>query len=255
MSELKKLVVVLSVVILIAIITVVVFILNPTDYFSDLTADYNAHIIVGKNLMLIESYTYHVKKPRFKMLYRIWKAPLFTNKSFVVKDIPRIVLMDMRTDGSPYVKDYNGNVFGEGEALELARNLAKINEVGFVKLPYFPVGDYKGEYKFLIYPPIESDKEFDHINLKLADTHIPYTKVRIIIEDPNNLIVKLYPHLMNYKIEKQEYKWLITSSSSKDELIEVEMLLKPNIVEGYREYVNNVKGKTEFANILYFFCL
>jgi uncharacterized membrane protein len=261
MSERRQLIAVVFATVLIAMVGFGIFyLLNADAYVADLTADYTARITIDEELTLVESYTYHVMASKFRMLYRFWDAPLFVSKisqhSSPSLDIPHILLVDVDADGIAYVKDYFGKVVvweNDIRAMKLAEDLAERNEVGFIRLPNFEVGDYKAEYRFVVYPPIECDGELDHINLKLADRHVPYPNVRIIVKDPNDAVVKLYPHLTSYEIRKEGDTWIIEGRSPADSLVEVEMLLKAGIVDGYVADVDDVKGITESANMQYYF--
>ena len=55
-------------------------------------------------------------------------------------------------------------------------------------------------YVFRLHPPLECDTEYCHLNLKLADEHLPYNKVIITIHDPQGYVSQLFEHsLMDVK--------------------------------------------------------
>ncbi len=251
MSEIRQLIVVIVVTALIGVIGVVIA-NSITKGGGDLTADYYAKITISKNLTLEECYVYHVKKTKYRMLYRYWKVPLVVSGSL---NEPHIKLLDVKTNGTAYAKDYSGRVFVFNKYASplvyvLVERLANRNEVGFIMLPHFSIGNYKAKYVFEIHPPIETDRKIDHLNLKLADEHIPYPTVRIEIYDPTNSILELYPHMDSYKVEKIENGWIIEGWSNG--LVEIEFLLKHNAVNGFIRYVDGVESKTKFANTIYF---
>jgi len=101
-------------------------------------------------------------------------------------------------------------------------------------------------YLFRIHPFLECDQELCHWNLKLADEHLPYKQVSVNIHDPNNLIVQLFIH-PKMDFSKVGDGWIITGSSPRNALLEVEMLLKPEAssqISGFPRQVSDVKAKT-----------
>ncbi len=228
---------------------------------GDLTVDYEAVLTIDNfTLFLNESYIYHVNKEKFRMLYRTWKAPMLVEGYFYSPHFlqePHITAKNVVGDGIGYAKDCGGNVkiFNEKDIEWSQRSaiveLAEKNEVGIYNPSKFRKGSYKAEYFFTINPPVKTDGKFDHINLKLADEHVPYSKVRIVIVDPNKKIVKLYPHLPGAKLRKSGDTWIIEGSAIRDELVEVEMLLEYGAVNGYLERVENVEKSVEDANRWY----
>lgn len=246
MSELKQLAVVLVLVSAIGI-GGVLFSLS-IGWNGPLTVDYDAKIVLNGSITLQEEYVYHVHESKFRMLYRNWEVPM----SFGWIDKPHVELLKVKGDGVPYAKDYLGKVkvWGDGNAKVLAEELAERNEVGIIRLPKFEVGDYRAEYDFRIFPPIMTDGRFDHVNLKLADRHVPYDRVRIEIVDPNGDVIRLYPHF-DCKVMRKGDVWILEGSSPSDSLVEVEMVLKHNTLRGFVTRTDDVLGKTESANFWY----
>ncbi len=246
MSELKQLAVVLVLVSAIGI-GGVLFSLS-IGWKGPLTVDYDAKIVLNGSITLQEEYVYHVHESKFRMLYRNWEVPM----SFGWIDKPHVELLKVRGDGIPYAKDYLGRVkvWGDGNAEILAEELAERNEVGIIRLPKFEVGDYGAEYDFKIFPPIMTDGRFDHVNLKLADKHVPYDRVRIEVIDPNGDVIRLYPHF-DCKIIRKGNTWILEGSSPSNSLVEVEMVLKHGSVKGFLIRTEDVLGKTESANFWY----
>ncbi len=121
------------------------------------------------------------------MLFRVWRTPMIVEGSKIRLNSPRIVLIDAEAEGVTYAKDNFGNMFvwgGDSYARCLAESKAERNEVGFVRFS-FPPGSYEATYKFKIFPSMESDGRLDHIDL-IADVHVPYPNVTIIVEDPQS---------------------------------------------------------------------
>ena len=254
MGEGKQLAIVLILTVSIAALGIYFANVLTGQTFADLTADYTAKISIDKNLTLVEDYIYHVKRSNYRMLFRVWRAPMIVEGSNIRLDSPHIVLINAKAEGTTYAKDNFGNVFvwgGDGYARYLVETKAERNEVGFIRSHFLP-GSYEATYKFKILPPIESDGRFDHINLKLADVHVPYPKVTIIVDDPQNAVVKLYPHMVSFDVRREGTKWIIEGTAPANSLVELEMLLKPNMIKGYIKKVDDVVGRTERANTMYY---
>jgi uncharacterized membrane protein len=201
--------------------------------FKDLTAVYNAEISLGENITLKEKYTYYVKNSdRYRMLFRFWEVPLTAEKKLRK---PHIFLQNIDSPYRWYVKDYYGNVYGDLDknAENFVRQKAFKNEVGIVQPSYFTKGFYNLSTRYILYPPIETDGNFMHINLKLAQKHIPYTKIKITVKDSKNSIVEIFPHIPVYSIRRSEEKWIIEGKSKEDGLVEVEILANYYPVEGF----------------------
>lgn len=235
---------------------------NGMKYTSIYIKDYEANLYIGKNLTLEEIYSYEVLEGRkYRMLYRDWKAPLVYNGSLNTPYVKVLNLSTSSKDMVGYVVDYKGDIFVFSDEDWIKRNIEEIvdkyyirNEVGFYNPLYIRnPGIYTTSYKFVIYPPIETDNVFYHINLKLADEHLPYKNVKINVIDENNSILDLFVYPSTFKVYKTYFGYTIEGSSPKNDPIEVEMLLKPNSVNGFTRYVYNVEGKTISAYKKYTF--
>jgi len=231
-------------------------IVESSQYSGDLTADYTAKISFSKVITLWESYTYHVNEYRYKMLYRVWEAPLTLEKI----NTPCIVLKSVGSNEIPYMKDYHGKVIvfkNDPRAKRLVEMLAERNEVGMIYSGYltsgrfFDIGDYTLNIFYEIYPPIQTDSKYDHVNLKLASVHVPYRTVKIYVYDPNGTVLKIYPHMYEFNLKKVENGWLIEGESPKG-LVEVEFVLKHGAISGFYQNVPNVLDRTEKANLWYY---
>jgi len=149
---------------------------NGMKYTSIYIKDYEANLYIGKNLTLEEIYSYEVLEGRkYRMLYRDWKAPLVYNGSLNTPYVKVLNLSTSSKDMVGYVVDYKGDIFVFSDEDWIKRNIEEIvdkyyirNEVGFYNPLYIRnPGIYTTSYKFVIYPPIETDNVFYHINLKL----------------------------------------------------------------------------------------
>ncbi|MBK3332550.1 DUF2207 domain-containing protein [Persephonella atlantica] len=216
--------------------------------FHDLTAQYSAVIEIGETVGLEEQYIFDVKKSgKYRMLYRYWKAPLSYQNSL---NNPHIKVADVITDSPYYIKDYSGNVYGnfppslKGFIVQKAYR----NEVGVISDRYFTAGKYSLKINYLLFPPVNTDGEFNQINIKLADRHIPYTDISISIKDSAGIILKVFPHLPNYSVKKTAEGWLIKGKAKENGLVEIEMLTAKYEFNGYKQKVSNLLQKTLRAN-------
>ena len=249
MSEAKQLAITLTSVIAIGIIGLSLAQYLPSILAGDVVVkEYHAKFYL--NGTLIEDYVYEVKEPdKYRMLYRVWDAPVSLSKL----NQPYIEVLDVRAPkGSVgYVKDYKGRVWAPSNIEEI-RGLAELNEVGCFNPDKFDAGVYEVRYVFRVHPPVECDGKLCHINLKLADKHLPYLNVALALED-NGLIEEVYPHPPSLKIARDGWTE-VKGSSWGDELLEVELLLKPDVLktlDGFIIEVDDVKSITVQANVSY----
>ncbi len=131
-------------------------------------------------------------------------------------------------------------------------SLAEYNEVGCFYPQQFPPGNYHIGYIFNLYPPIEYDSSYDHLNLMFADIHVPYNNVKIVIENAT-YVAAVYPHPPSLTVTRTGNQIVITGSAAQDELLEVELLMTPGAshFNAFRTPVQDVKGKTDSANFWY----
>jgi uncharacterized membrane protein len=137
-----------------------------------------------------------------------------------------------------------------GKIIDSIRLLAETNEVGAYNPSYYDASSYTVSYLFRIHPPLETDEDVAHLNLKLADRHIPYRNVKIVFKDAD-YIEKVYPHPPYLKVSKNGLDIIVTGSSRSDQLLEVELLLEKESIdqiEGFPSTVENVRRKTVEAN-------
>ena len=238
MSEIKRL---LLLIFLLLLIPLLAYILGYNfPFIEGLTADYQARLILENFPVLKEKYVYHVKSEGYTMLYKTWKVPLYFNETpsktgVVVKEIS--VIAPSKAGLIPYVKDHKGDVYVLSHTNEDVRELiakkAERNEVGVLNPQGIHPGDYTISYVFKLYLPIETIRgEYYHLNLKLADEHIPYPSVKITIEDFNGYLIDLYPHLSSFATYKEGKAWVVEGKAPRDSLVEIEMVLSPNSIKG-----------------------
>ncbi len=249
MGEIKQLSTLLMLTILVGIAGLALAHYVPAVLFMSgdvVVEEYHATLYL--NGTLVEEYLYNIRvSNKYRMLYRLWEAPVsLENLSY-----PYIEVLGMEfPEGSVgYVKDYLGNVWASSYP-EVINSLAEFNEVGCFNPSRFEAGKYRIKYVFRLHPPIEYDGHLCHLNLKFADEHLPYLKVVIEVEN-RDFIRGVYPHPPSLKVINGDFL-VLQGSSGRDELLEVELLLKPEILdflEGFIENSENVEQATIQANM------
>ena len=235
---------------MISVFTVTHSFAEDDDVYID---EYRATIY--PNGTLVEEYTYEIMVKEYRMLYRVWTAPL----SMDSLNQPYIEFLEIEAPPGAigYYKDYTGQVSvnephkDDWTLINTIDSLAYSNEVGIFKADYFDPGRYTVKYTFDIHPPLEYDDEDGHLNLMLADKHIPYKSVTIVFEN-SEYIDSLYTHPISYNVLKEDDRIVVTGSSGKDELIEVEMLIDLDALmamDGFLTRVEDVRRWTMIANI------
>ncbi len=222
--------------------------------------DYNATFYL--NGTLDESLIYN-SQGISRRLFRAWQYPLseqslgrpyvqILNRSH----LPGAVAYERDWKGQIKIMKENGSLTSVPAMpahLDYAGNVASLaeeNEAGCYKPGYFSSGQQEIGYIFRIHPPVEYDDFNSHLNIKLADEHLPYDQVEIRIHDAEEYIERLFSH-PNMPMEKRNNTWIITGRSPKDGLLEVEMLLRPEavrLIEGFPRHVSDVEARTLSAN-------
>lgn len=227
--------------------------------------------VEGKKFVLniSEEYTYIVRNDgEWRMLFRSWKVPLvYSGYSSVryLEDKEFVNLLNIESDdGIPYIKDIGGYVFTINDLnrslVEEIGSKAYTNEVGIVsklnslqgseELRYFA----KGKYKFkVVYSPhyiCKKDSEHSHINITLADEHLYYKGVKIVVRDTKGIIEGVYPHLSGGSMIKKGNEYIITGFSPSDRIVGVEILMKSIPIWGVEEDESNVGAETLLVNYL-----
>jgi len=219
-------------------------ILNFYKYEGDLYVDtYVASFTPGG--VLEESYEYAVRG-NYTMLYRLWDAPLLYRQNF---SQPYVKALDINCSYIPYVKDYYGKVYAPSHEYEIWER-AFFNEAGCYNPAGYEPGNYRVEYRYVLYPPVHYDASTYHINIKLASRHIPYQDFTIIIDNSSGTIGKIYPH-PPMDVKKEGDKYILHGSSPRNALLEVEMLLNAP-PPGFLERMNGVAEMVKEENEAYY---
>lgn len=220
-------------------------------YSRDLVVEsYNATFSPGG--YLTETYLYNVGiSGRYSMLFRVWKAPLIAPDGEDL-DRPHIKISNINCpEGTtPYIKDNAGIVWSTDESIKrVIGEKAYDNEAGCYFSGMYREGVYTISTSYWIYPPLECDDSICRLNLVLADEHIPYRKVEIIMPDTG--IVKVFPHPPDFDVSKSSERFVISGKSPENGLIEVEMLMKTAEEIKFFTKLKGVEGKTVSFNSWY----
>jgi uncharacterized membrane protein len=206
---------------------------------------------------LEEEFTYRLNEDRFRMLFRLWRAPL----SLKPLDMPYVMVLGV--GGPPgavsYIRDYasepfilsssGGSPFDYWDLLMLA----EANEAGVLDPERFDPGTYQVDYLFDVHPPLEFDEDVGHLNLMLADKHLEYRDVEIVLADAD-YIQEIYPHPPSLRVERQGGDIVLTGRSGEDMLLEVEMLIDLDALgdfDGFQSHIDDIRESTVRANSAY----
>jgi uncharacterized membrane protein len=209
------------------------------------------------NGRLEETFTYKINEDGKRFLFRYWEAPL-SNKDLGFAQI-QLLDIDVPEGTFWYLVDNQGDLYTsdniDSSSSNTIRAYAYWNEAGaFYPFGYSP-SEYTVKFWYKIYPPIEYDNEYTHLNLKLASEHIKYQNVRVEIENLG-FIEKIYPHPPTLK-KSTDKNWIVfTGTSAENELLEFELLMTPealNHIDGYPREEFNIKAQTVEANNKYSF--
>ncbi|MBP1928779.1 putative membrane protein [Methanolinea mesophila] len=251
MSEERQIVLLFVVAIGVAALGILIGASIPGLLEGDLVVD-SYHADFGQNGTLSETYTYQVMNSgQYRMLFRFWNAPL----SLTPLAFPYILYQDMTIPSGVigYVKDYQGTVTLVGStdpaAAAVVRQLAELNEVGIYNPAYYAAGEYTVLYQYIVYPPIEYDEQYAHLNIRLVDQHVPFRALEITYPAAN--VVAVYPHPASLSVSRSDETIVVTGSAATDEVVGIELLLREqalNTTPGFPTYVEGVQAQTEAAN-------
>jgi uncharacterized membrane protein len=206
--------------------------------------------------LLEETYTYQIRQDGLRFLFRTWDAPL----SATSLEIPYIepLTIDAAPNAIGYAKDYLGSLQIEApfqddpSVRSTIAALAERSEVGSFRPDRYPPGTYTVAFTFQIHPPLERDAEWAHLNLQLANRHLPYHSVEVIFTNAN-YIHAIYPHPPSFQVTRDQNQIVVTGSSRENELVEMEMLIDRDAVNGLMGFprsVPNIEATTVSANQL-----
>ncbi len=257
MADTKQITVLVIITLLVGIVGLVLVDRLPSLTEEDVVVDDYVATLYA-NGTLVEDYTYLLKvSNKYRMLYRVWDAPLSTNAldrpyiQFLRASSPQRIMF--------YVKDYQGSVLLEDQyrnnssILNLVRSLATQSEVGIFNPSRFSAGRYSIRYVFQVHPPLESDSEICHLNLQLAKEHLRYRSVKLILKD-TDYVLSTYTRPASLTQTKGSEGITYQGSIEKNELLELEILFKIDVLQvlrGFPRRVNDVTVLTVKANNAY----
>jgi len=249
-------------------IAAVILILSMLTRTGPVYADYRA--VIYPNLTLVEEYIYSVGEQGKTMLYRFWEAPLLRYRPEPpAHSEPHIVLLRVECPerSIAYIKDFVGKVYiflnrsagrwsdeSVAEAFKVIAKKAYNNEAGCYFPNGVPVGEHRVEFVFQLNPPAEVDERYAHLNIKLADEHVPYRSVEIELREFEP--VALHVHVPKFAVENRGGAVAISGSSPSNTLIEVEFVVQRSFLEEnaarlYTREVRDVLSATSWANMIY----
>jgi len=255
----EKVVLAIYVTALVAVSLTAVF-LVPTFLTSpgSIYADYRA--VLFSNLTLVEEYTYYVGESGKTMLYRYWEAPLYATPSTSATSEPHIVALRVECPqiSVPYVKDSKGvvHIYTSEPSYSIyvpeIRSKAYTSEAGCYFPGGIPLGSHIVRFVFQLNPPVHVDSKYAHLNIMLAESHVPYRQVEVVLAGLNP--VRLYVHVPEYRVEGDEISMTIRGSSPRDTLLEVELVVPRDslrVAPTYETPVSDVLSETDRANASY----
>ncbi|MDD1662360.1 MAG: DUF2207 domain-containing protein, partial [Methanomicrobiales archaeon] len=235
MTETRQIATLMAITLIIGVAALALALALPRALEGNLAIDqYDAAISADGTLT--EHYTYIVKTPgTYRMLFRTWEVPLAGTSL----SQPSIEVIGMHVpDGTVgYYRDYQGMVTIYGMTTDqdraTIRSLVQNNEVGFYNSGYFPAGTYSADYSFRIHPPIEYDTRYGHLNIQLADQHVPYHALQVTI--PSSGVDKVYPYPPFLSVGTAGGTTTVAGSAAANEVIGIEIVAA-------RDYTTNWAG-------------
>ena len=251
MKEAKWIVIIVALSTIVSIL-VYFFTLTPLILGQNIVADYTV-VYDPYTGILEETFVYHVYASyEYTMLYRYWEAPL-TLKSINEPHI-RFLSIECPSSSIGYVKDYRGKVYMYGPLTYASVISARAyrSEAGCYFPAGIPAGDYVLKLKYLASLPAEYDGRYYHLNFKLAERHITYTNVEVRIKIPSSAVERIYVHTPTYTVTHRQDTITVSGSSMADQLLEIELVLKPNDYLFFEiPYNGDILERTERANSSY----
>ena len=248
MSEARQLIVLFT----------VIFIIGVAGYFAAAHIPYSGDLIVesydasfSSEGYLTETYLFDVGiSGRYSMLFRVWKAPLIAPDGEDM-DRPHIKVSNISCPegATPYVKDHAGKVWATDGSMHVVGEKAYDNEAGCYFSGMYRGGIHTISASYWINPSVECDDSLCRLNLMLADEHIPYRNVKIVL--PDTSIVKVFPHPPDFSVSKSSGRLVISGKSPENGLIEIELLMKRSEEFKFLTLSKEVERETVSYNSMY----
>lgn len=182
---------------------------------------------IDENLNLLENYLYQIEVPRYHMLYRFWKAPLYREGEGTPPYIGIITVMCKDQEATPYFTDAEGDHHILGEVNDWTQYWVKKsypNEVGCIYTEGIPVGTHELRASYIIHPPLKCDQSRCLLELSLADEHIPYYSFEITVYNRNNGIVSIEALGDDISIRSEGDRYIITGRSPENTALKLYIL-------------------------------
>jgi len=254
MSETRQMATLAAITLAIGVVALALSLALPGALEGNLVVDrYTATISADGNLT--EHYDYVVKSPGvYRFLFRTWEVPLAGS----ALSEPSVEVTGMRVPQGTigYYRDYQGQVTTSGvptgDALSVIRSLVQDNEIGFYNPSYFTAGTYSADFTYRLHPPIEYDTLDSHLNLRLADQHIPYHSLQVTI--PSAGVVSVYPYPPFLTVAGSGGTTTISGSAAANEVVGVEIVASRDYTAGWSGFpdaVADVAGSARSASFWY----
>ncbi len=254
MSETRQIAALMAITLVIGVVALALAVALPRAMEGNLVVDsYSAAISADGTLT--EQYTYDVKTPdTYQMLFRTWEVPLAGTP--LTQPSVEVVGMQVPPGTIGYYRDYQGQVtiYGMPTDQERAviRSLVQDNEIGFYDPDYFPAGTYSVTYTFRLHPPIEYDSQWSHLNIQLADQHVPYHSVQVSF--PLAGVESVYPYPPFLSVGTSGGTTTLAGSAGTDENLGVEIVASRDYTvnwAGFPGSVADVQGMAESGYFWY----
>ncbi|HUK38874.1 MAG TPA: DUF2207 domain-containing protein, partial [Methanomicrobiales archaeon] len=235
MSENRQIATLMAITLVIGVVALALSFALPGALEGNLAVDqYTASISADGTLT--EHYTYDVKAPGvYRMLFRTWEVPVAG--SALSQPSVEVIGMNVPAGTIGYYRDYQGQVTIYGMSTDqdrsVIRSLVQDNEVGFYNPDYFAAGTYRVDYTFRLHPPIEYDTQASHLNLQLADQHVPYHS--LLVSVPSAGLTSVYPYPPFLAAGTAGGTATLSGSAAANEVVGVELV-------GTRDYTVNWAG-------------
>ncbi|HUK93211.1 MAG TPA: DUF2207 domain-containing protein, partial [Methanomicrobiales archaeon] len=252
MTETRQIATLMVITLVIGVVALALALTLPHALEGNLAIDSYAAAISADGT-LTEHYTYVVKTPgTYRMLFRTWEVPL-AGTSLTQ---PSVEVIGMRVPPGTvgYYRDYSGQVTIYGTSTDqdraTIRSLVQDNEIGFYDSGYFPAGTYSADYTFRLHPPIEYDTQDSHLNIQLADQHVPYHSLQISI--PSAGVAGLYPYPPFLSVGTAGGTTTLTGSAAANEVVGIEVVASRDYTANWAGFPNAVADVNGMAGSGFF---
>ncbi len=205
----------------------------------------NYSLVFHENGTLMEIYRYSISKPdSVWILTRDWNIPLsatpLENKTYV-----QILGIATPPGSVGFFNDNGGNTTilrGTKEDETVFAGLYRLkNSAGVFNRDKFPGGETTVGYLFRIFPLIEFDDKYAHLNLDISDTHVRFRNINLTFTGAN--ITKVRARPPNLVVKRINGGFEVTGDVLADEELGVDILFNNQVLKslpGYAIYTPGV---------------